>query len=190
MAIPSNQLFLDRFIEYNSERYKDNPSLVAMFQGLTLDKVELTNLRETTLENGKPANLFDIKAPGVFTGKNQMFYPADYLLHNVADISKDEPVTLEDLPAKDTPGVYKVLPTGGSALMLKGGKTEVGIKTLIEVKALYDITDAQITINPDLSSLTIKSPTIVGTLYVTESMFDDLLRYNGKHRADGSVRAL
>lgn len=190
MAIPSNQLFLDRFIEYNSERYKDNPALVTMFKGLTLDKVELTNLRETTLENGKPANLFDIKAPGVFVGKNQKFYPADYLIHNVAEISKDEPVTLQDLPQKDTAGIYTVLPEGGSALVLKGDKTETAVKLLIEVKSRYDITDAQITINADLSSLTIKSPTIVGTLYVTESVFDELLRYDGRHRMDGSVRAL
>lgn len=190
MAIPSNQLFLDRFIEYNVERYQDNPSFVQTLQGLTLATVSLTNLREVTLEGGQLAHLYDIDMPGVFTGKNQMFYPADYIQHKVAVFEEPDPVTPENLELKGTAGIYKLAAGGGSALVLNGKKDNATVLALIKEKCLYDLIDSQIVISQDISSVTINSPTVVGTLGVAESLFDGIQRYNGQYRADGSISAL
>lgn len=190
MAIPNNQLFLDRFIEYNVERYQDNPSFVQTLQGLTLAQVSLTNFREVTLEGGQLAHLYDIDLPGIFSGKNQMFYPADYIQHKVALFEEADPVTPDVLETKGTAGIYKLVAGGGSALVLNGKKDNSTVLALIKEKCLYDLSSDQIVISQDISSVTINSPTVVGTLSVTESIFDGIQRYNGQYRVDGSIRAL
>lgn len=190
MAIPSNQLFLDRFIEYNVERYQDNPSFVQTLQGLTLAQVSLTNLREVTLEGGQLAHLYDIDMPGVFSGKNQMFYPADYIAHKVTVFEEATPVTPDELETKGTAGIYKLTVGGGSALVLNGKKDSTTVLALIKEKCLYELSDDQIVINQDVSLVTLNSPTVVGSLFVTESLFDGIQRYNGQYRVDGSIRAL
>lgn len=190
MAIPSNQLFLDRFIEYNVERYQDNPSFVQTLQGLTLGQVSLTNLRKMILESGQLVHMYDIELPGIFIGKNQMFYPADYIKHKVALFEEEDPVAPENLELKGTAGIYKLMPSGGSALVLNGKKDSATVLALIKEKCLYALSDDQVVISQDVASVTINAPTVVGTLSVTESLFDGIQRYNGQYRADGSIRAL
>lgn len=191
MTIPNKQLFLDRFIEYNVMRYQDKPSLVTMFQGLTLDKVNLTNFRETVTEEGKPAHLYDIDMPGGFTGKNQKFYPADYILHKVTNFEEEDPVeSIDDLEHKGTQGIYLVEDLGGRVLVLNGKKTEENIKAVIKDSCKYELSDEDIVLDGSFNSATIKTDTILGYLLVVESLFDDIPRFNGQYRFDGSVSAL
>lgn len=191
MTIPNKQLFLDRFIEYNVLRYQDNPSLVAMFQGLTLDKVTLTNFRETSTEEGSITHIYDIDMPGVFTGKNQLFYPADYILHNVTNFEEDLPVEdIEELEHKGTPGIYLVESLGGRLLVLNGKKNSETIIDLIKEKCKYILSDDQIIVGEDTSTVVIKAETILGFVSVVEGLYDDIPRFNGQFRFDGTVKAL
>lgn len=191
MAIPSKQLFLDRFIEYNVLRYQDKPSLVAMFQGLTLDKVTFSNFQEATDGEGKTYHSYSVVAPGVFTGNNQRFYPADYILNNVTNFEEESPVEdIDALEHKSTPGIYLVEGLGGRVLVLNGEKTEENVRAVFKNSCKYELNDDDIELEEAFNSIAIKSETILGHVLVVESLFDNLPRFNGQYRFDGSVAAL
>lgn len=190
MAIPNNQLFLDRFIEVNLERYRDNPSVVQMLQGLTLDQIQFTNFRKTTLPSGQVAYLYDMEYPNVFIAHNQRYYPADYAVHKVAVFQEKDKITLENLPTKTKEGMYYIDPTGGRMLVTKGKLGIEHIKALVKSNCRYDLADEQITVSQDYTTFTVDSPTVFKGVGIVESLYDDLPRYNGRYRYDGAVKAL
>lgn len=189
MAIENNQLFLDRFIEVNVERYKDNPALVTMFQNLTLGQIIFSNYRETVLESGQVAHLYDMEVPGVFIARNQMYYPAEYEVHHVTTITKKE-VPVEDLNKQGEQGVYTDVSGNGVAVVLKGDLDVPTIKALIKDKCAYNISDDEITVNQALDTVTIRTHTVLGVLSVVESLYDGIQRYNGQFRYNGDIKYL
>lgn len=190
MAITNTQLFLDRFIEVNVERYADRPSIAQIFQNLTLGQVVFSNYKEVILENDQVAHQFDVDMPGVFTGKNQMYYPADYLVHDVAAFESEDLIAEDEKNRQGVAGIYHLDPQGGFSLVLNGDLASDKVHALVKEKCLYELTNDEIVVSEDLTSVTIKSQTVIGVIPVVESLFDGFPRHNGQFRHDGEISYL
>jgi hypothetical protein len=190
MDIPNYELFLKRFIEVNVEVYKDDPAFVAQLNALTLDTLVITNLRKADLE-GKVYHTVDVEKVGLLKGFDQHYYPADYVEHHAAKLEDPEPKTVEVLQTRTLPGVYLVLVNETdhkSALLVNHGeKTIEALTALVKAKSKVVLTDEQITVSEDLSTVTIDSPTVIGLLQVYESIYDELPRWNGEYVYDGTL---
>lgn len=191
MAFPIDQLFLDRFIAYNKVRYKDEPSFVAKLESLTLQTIQFTNFRKEDTGDGKSAHLVDVNSPGILTGVNQKYLPARYGIDGVAELQEETPVTMEELQQKSVEGIYLLAlgadETSVALLVHKGDKTLENIKALLKEKCLFDLTDDQITVSGNMSGALIDSRTIVGEIGIVESLFDEIARYDGQYRYDGTI---
>lgn len=193
MALPNDKLFLDRFIAYNTDRYKDEQHIVDVLSGLTLDNIAFSNYRKVTLESGESRHLVDVDHIQL-TGDDQEYTPADYAKNEVATLVEPDPLELDALKQKGVQGIYflglSAEETVGAVLVYNGSKTIENIKAQIKEKCLYDLSDSDITVAEDLTFVTIDSRTIIGIVQVVEGLYDDIPRYNGQFRADGSIRAL
>jgi len=187
MAIPNQQLVLDKFIEVNVERYADKPALVQMFQTLTLGDIVITNGKRVTGPQGQVAVSYDIEKAGVFTSKNQMFYAADVAIHDVMQWTANTPVAVDDLP-KQTEGLY--LDTEGKAhiVVMKGKKEAEHVLDVFMAGALYEIGNDDTEVSPETFAVTVDGLNIIGAIETTESLYDDIPRYNGQFRYDGTIR--
>lgn len=194
MALPNQQLFLDRFIAFNKRRYSDDPEFVAQLSTLTLSNTSFFNFREVEVSPGVFAHFFDVDSPNILEGVDQQFLPADYAKNGPADLEDETPLLKADLERKTVQGIY-FLGTSeedsvGAVLVLNGQVNPANLKSLVKEKCFFDLQDEEITVSEDLTTVTIDSQTIEGVLQVVESIVDGLPRYNGQHRANGSIRAL
>lgn len=193
MAFPNQQLFLERFVATNKVRYSDKPQFIAQLDQLTLGQITFSNPRKDTT-GGIMKHLVDMAVPGVFNAFNQKFIPGNYPDHGVAILVSPDPLSATDLPKELTPGIYWLL-TGvgvekqGAVLVPKDGKTEAAIISLIKEKCLFDLQDVDIMVSGDLSSVTIDSSTIIGTLQVVESLGGSLTDaiHDGTYLHDGTL---
>jgi hypothetical protein len=192
MAFPNQQLFLDRFIAYNKNRYKDDPEIVEALNALQLGAVTFLNPRKETVD-GVTQHLTDLNVPGVLTAVNQRFIPADYPLHGVAQLVSENPLVMADLQLEMEAGVYWLRTDEdgskvGALLVAHGEKTEANVLSLIKGKCLFDLQDSEITVNDDVTQVAIDSPTITGLLAVVESLGDITEAvYNGDFAFDGTL---
>lgn len=191
MAFPNDQLFLDRFISFNKERYKTEPDFVAKLDALTLNSVTFTNFRKEVQENGDVHHLVDARSVGLLRGKDQSYLPADYAIDGTAQLVDETVRTKEDLEQQLTEGVYFLGVSAeehiGAILVYKGKKTVERIKELVKSNCYFDLADDEITVGEDMTTIAIDSRTIVGLLDVIESLYDDLPRYNGRYHYDGTI---
>lgn len=189
MAIPNRQLFLDRFIEYNVERYQDKPKLVAVLQGLTLDKINITNFQVDNSNPNRPVHFYDVEMPGVFIGANQKFIPADVetgKLFTIIGHVDDE----NELSLKTEEGIYTMGQTKVASLLVIKGMIGNSSHVFDQIQASlkYSALETEVTYTAD--KVKISNETIFGQLTAYESLYDGLQRYNGQYRADGTIRAL
>jgi hypothetical protein len=193
MTFPNQQLFLERFVATNKVRYSDKPQFVNLLNSLTLDAITFSNPRKETLPSGEVKHLTDMAVPGAFNAFNQKFLPGNYPDHGVAMLVSPDPLSTDDLPKELTPGIYWQF-TGvgeekqGAVLVPKDGKNEPAIIALIKQNCLFDLQDADITVSGDLSSVTLDSATIVGSLLVVESLgIPANAVYDGTYTFDGTL---
>ena len=191
MAFPNDQLFLNRFIAFNKSRYADNPDFVAQLNALTLDKISFTNFRTVEVEPGVIAHLYDVDSPNLLTGDDQRYLPADYVKNGTAQLAEPDPVELSVLQAKAVQGIF-FLGTGpedsvGAVLVYNGFRTAENIKALVKENCFFELAGSDIVVNEDLTLVTIDSPTIGGILQVVEGLYDDVPRFNGQYRYDGTI---
>ena len=191
MAFPNDQLFLDRFIAFNKGRYADEPSFVAKLNSLTLDTIEFSNFRKMEVQPGVIAHLVDVDSAGILTGDAQQYLPADYVENGPAELEEPDPVAMDALERKGVQGIFflGVSPedTVGAVLVYNGKKSLENIKAIVKEKCYFDLTDADITVSEDLTLVTIDSHTIGGVLQVVEGLYDDIPRFNGQFRYDGTI---
>lgn len=193
MAFPNQQLFLERFVAYNKVRYSDQPHFVDQLDQLTLNEVVFTNPRKETLPSGEVKHVTDMAVPGVFNAADQKYTPGNYPDHGVATLVSPDPFTPEDLEKELNPGIYWAL-TGvgdekqGAVLVAHGEKTEATIISIIKQNCLFELSDDEITVSTDLSSVELDSATIVGLLFVVESLgnLSDAV-YDGTYLFDGTL---
>lgn len=191
MAFPNDQLFLDRFISFNKERYKTEPDFVAELDALTLGSIAFSNFRKEVQVNGDVHHLVDVRSPGLLRGKDQSYMPADYAIDGTAQLVDEIVRPKEELEEQLTEGVYFLGVSAeehiGAILVYKGKKTVERIKDLVKSKCYFDLADNEITVSEDMTTIAIDSRTITGLLDVIESLYDDLPRYNGRYRYDGVI---
>lgn len=191
MAFPNDQLFLDRFIAFNKGRYIDEPAFVSKLDTLTLETIEFSNFRKVEVEPGVIAHLVDVNSTGVLTGVDQQYLPADYTKNGPASLEEPDPVAMDELERKGVQGIFFLglspEDTVGAVLVYNGNKTLENIKAIVKEKCLFELTDADITIDEDLTLVTIDSRTIGGVLQVVEGLYDDIPRFNGQFRYDGTI---
>lgn len=190
MAIPNRQLFLDRFIEYNVERYKDKPLLVAVIQGLTLEQLTISNFQVADASNpALPVYSYRVDKEGVFTGVNQKFIPADVetgnLFNIIGHVDDENELSLKTEEGVYTMGVAKI----ASLLIIKGkiGDSQY-VMGQVKTSLKYDVLDQDVSFAN--GKVTIDNETILGSFSVYESLYDGVPRYNGQYRLDGAVKAL
>jgi hypothetical protein len=183
MAIPNRQLFLDRFIEYNVERYQDKPLLVAVLQGLTLDQITITNFQVDNTNPARPVHFYDVSMPGVFMGINQKFIPADVetgKLFTILGHVDDE----NELSLKTEEGVYTMGEAMIASLLVISGKKGDPDYVLAQVKNSLKYSAADVDLGYGGGQVSIRNETIFGLFTVYESLYDNVLRYNGLHSYD------
>jgi hypothetical protein len=190
MAFPNEQLFLDRFIAYNQDRYKDEPDFVTVLGALTLSTIFFANFRKS-VNAGTTSYLVDVDAPDQFIGFDQHYTPADYVINEVATLVEPDPLDLVELKAKSTQGIYLLSGGSGSStgavLVSNGQKTKAAVKALVKASCLYDLLDAEITIDAGVTTVSIDSHTVVGTLTVVEANVIGPPKYDGTYKYDGTI---
>lgn len=191
MAFPNDQLFLDRFIAFNKQRYADEPEFVARLQALTLSTIAFSNFRAVEVEPGVTAHFFDVDSANLLTGDDQQYLPADYAKNGTAELVEPDPVEQSVLERKSTQGIYflgvSAEDSVGAVLVYNGQKTVENIKTLVKENCYFELTDEEIVVNEGMTMVTIDSRTIGGILQVVEGLYDDLPRFNGQFRYDGTI---
>ena len=190
MAFPNDQLFLDRFIAYNQERYKDEHDFVDALSTLTLGTVAFTNFRKA-VNAGVISYLVDVESPNLFTGVDQKYTPADYSDDGIANLIEPDPLTLEDLKTKGMQGFYLLSGEGGSStgaiLVSNGDLSPVMVKSIIKNSCQYALLDTEITVDFDVTTATIDSHTVVGTLTIVEADLTGAKKYDGTYKHDGTI---
>lgn len=96
MSLPSRQLFLDRFLEYNRIRYKDDPKLLARLNSITLSGIIFMGLTDDPDRPGGKVSNFLVPAPAI-RAEIQRWIPADITEEKVTDPANVIP--MEDLQA-------------------------------------------------------------------------------------------
>ena len=194
MALPNQELFLDRFIAFNKERYSSDPAVLEILNHLSLNAVVFFNPRKETLPTGEIKHTTDLEVPGVLLANDQSYLPANFPDHGVADLVTTDPIVEGDLPAIPTVGIYWTVdaegePKRGAVLVAKGSKNKEAIIDLVVSKCRFVLERDEVSVDDNLVSVTIDSPTIVGTLVVVESMVDlNVNHYDGVHKHDGSIK--
>lgn len=190
MALSNDQLFLDRFIEYNKERYSDEPSFVSQLNELTLANVQFSNYRKAVNgDSGAISYLVDMISPGLFIAYDQGYNPADYMGQYISVKVEDTPLTLAELKDSEVEGLYFLqeneedTPVG--VLLLEPINLNLeGIRELVKSSCEYELLDEEITFNEDESIVSIDSRTIIGSFAVHAS---DVAYYNGDYIHDGTL---
>lgn len=192
MASPNEQLFLDRFIAYNQDRYKDEPTFVNALTALTLGQVTFSNFRKAD-NAGIITYLVDVDSPSLFTGVDQKYQPADYTANGPANLIEPTPLALADLQAKTVQGIYLLSGEGdsvsGAVLVSNGSKNTETVLQIIKNSCKYVLVDEEITIDQQVTLATIDSHTVVGTLTIVESnggIITDAI-HDGTYLHDGTL---
>lgn len=192
MAFPNDQLFLDRFIDYNKERYVDEADFVQSLSALSLNSITFQNRRAEVAQDGTPFFLVDMSSPKLFIAHDQQYTPGDYIIGNASSLVDEDPLVLADLQARFVPGIYKLQLNAdtidGAVLVKAGEKTQANIFKLVKDSCLYVLDDSNLSINQDLTIVTVSSNTVIGTLTVVESTnVDESAHYDGEYLYDGAL---
>ncbi|MBS9733499.1 hypothetical protein, partial [Pseudomonas aeruginosa] len=108
--LPIQTIFLDKFVEFNKDRYKDDAEMLALFDGLTLADITISDI---TADGANP-ELQSATVTSVsrnFKGVEQKWLPANINTpFAFVVVNKGAPLTGEDQLAKQTtPGAYVYL---------------------------------------------------------------------------------
>lgn len=179
MKIPNMQLFLDRFISVNRVRYKDYPSVIAILNTLTLDNVIFSAVRNSFDEFGELVRTVDMYVPKVMKAMNQSWLPAYYTTPRITQMVTEEVQLETELEFLTKPGFYFYKDQYESVLgcVVVGEGVDIAdapavIKQLVQDKNLYQIETNEITIQQNLSTVLVDSPTIYQPLKVVLPLGD------------------
>jgi len=116
-TIPLAQLFLDKFVEVNLDRYKNDPNMLPLFQNLTLSEIVISDLNPGVPEL-QTATVTSVSRN--FRGVTQQWLPADLNSPNAFFLkNKKTPLASKAALSEQTsPGAY---------VYTDGSKLSVGI---------------------------------------------------------------
>lgn len=144
------ELFFERFLAFNLDRYKDNPTYLALFTGLAFGDVTIANIQP--LEAGAKRSATVASASRNFRGVNQSWTPAPadkdqalYTLQNTVPLANK--AALHD---QTTPGMYSY--TDGSDVKV-GAVIGAGIPTEQQAAAVEAVIRGAL--NYDIPTITV-----------------------------------
>lgn len=162
--IPLATLFLNKFVEVNLERYKDDPEMLPLFQNLELNDIIISDLVPGVAE----AQVATVSSNNRnFRGILQRWLPAfldkpePYALKNPANPL----ASINDLLEQEVPGVYGYMSEGevfpGMVLPSStlAGTLEVNAKATFQSNFGYAIDDSELTIGANSLSVTMNAYT-------------------------------
>lgn len=163
-TIPLATLFLNKFVETNLERYKDDPEMLPLFQNLTLSEIVISDLTPGVPE-AQTATVSS--ASRNFRGVEQAWLPA-FIDSPLAFTLSNPGAPLADLAAlgeQTVPGVYgytvggKVVP--GLVLASDTDETtrEANAKSVFQSAYKYVIADSELTVDGDSLDITLNAYT-------------------------------
>jgi len=157
--IPLATLFLNKFVEVNLVRYKDDPEMLPLFQNLGLNDIVISDLIPGVAEPQVATVSSDSRN---FRGILQRWLPA--FLDKPEPFALKNPVTplasINDLLEQADPGVYGYLSDGevfpGMVLPKDTLSTtlEANAKALFQSNFGYAINDEELTVNENSLSVT------------------------------------
>jgi len=109
MAKAHLELFFERFLEYNLERYKDDPKFLALFTGLTFSDVAISQIIE--IVDGTRRSSMVVSAKRRFKGLNQIWTPAPAATDlDLYTLQNDTPLaSLEEAQEQTEVGLYSYI---------------------------------------------------------------------------------
>lgn len=162
--IPLATLFLNKFVEVNLERYKDDPVMLPLFQNLELNDIIISDLVPGVAEPQVATVSSDNRN---FRGILQRWLPAF--------LDKPEPYALKnptaplasinDLLEQEVPGIYGYMSEGEvfPGMVLPGdtliGTLETNAKATFQSNFKYAIGNSELTVNSNSLSVTMNTYT-------------------------------
>lgn len=189
MAFANQQLFLDRFKARNKKDYPNNPEFLAKLNNLKLEDITFNNFQKVTANN-VVHHVVDLTAPNVVIAVNQDFIPADFAKHGTATLNDPKVLNANDLSMRTDPGIFLIDNNGvsaGALLVKKDEKNKANVLSIVKAATLYELTDADITVNSTVTEVTISSFSVVGKLFVVESKDPANALHDGTFVHDGTL---
>ena len=177
MKIPNMQLFLDRFISVNRDRYKNAPAVITILDSLTLETVIFSEIRTTVDESGNLVRTVDIYVPKVMKAMNQSWLPAYYTTPRITDMVTQDVQVENSLINLTVPGIYFYQDRNKiqqGCLVVPANIEELDIPQYVVSMVLlanqYQINDTQLAVAADFSTVIIDTPTIYQNLKLVLSL--------------------
>lgn len=187
------QLFLDRFLFINKERYKNDSFALNILNNLTLSDISFSNWHSAQIADGPVQQTVDLGATDKLVAQAQKYYTLDFASPLVSKPTDPAPVNESDLPTKAKTGLYFYNDTNfepprlACAVVLRAPKDlyAEGV-AVIKASCLFDLQDTELTKIGDGSIITVGTKTFVDTIKVLASSVTEFL-YDGTYKYDGSM---
>lgn len=160
MALDIKQLFLDKFIAFNLDRYSDNADVLPLIQGLTLSDVVIGSVADVNGEAGRKIVSL-VSSTRRFTANEQKFTRADY--HNpIVSTATNAGSALPDAAALaevEVPGLYLYMDGAETklAVVVPYGTDPADVNTTaiaaLVSGCLYTILPASITVTDEVATI-------------------------------------
>lgn len=165
-TIPLAQLFLNKFVEINQDRYSDDPEMLPLFDNLTLSEITISDLVPGVPE-AQTATVSS--ASRNFRGIQQAWLPAFLDAPNAFTLlNKEAPLaSVNDLGSQTVEGVYGYLDADGVTVRVgvvlpsdtDAGTREVNAKATFQSAYKYVIADNELTVDADSINITMNAYT-------------------------------
>lgn len=162
------ELFFERFLEFNLDRYKDDPTYLAAFTDLTFAEVTIADIVKTDGDTRRSATV--TSATRHFKGLNQSWTPAkaatDLKLYTL--LNEVPLVDIGKLSEQTVPGLYSYVDGEEVkvAVVIANGVEEeeqdAAVEMVLRAGLVYDI--PTVTVNSVGSSVALIGDTFEGTL--------------------------
>lgn len=187
------QLFLNRFLLVNKQRYADNAPMMAVLNNLTLDQVDFSNWRSTQIPDGPIQQTVDMILNNKVTGEDQTYYALDYASPLVSNPTDGTPVAEADLTKKTVTGLYFYNDTNfdpvriacAVVVRVKNDLYTEGLETL-RASCLFELADDEIIKIGDGSSVMVNTKTFADTIKILASELVAFI-YDGTYTYDGTL---
>lgn len=179
MKIPNMQLFLDRFISVNRVRYRQQPSVLAILNTLTLQNVIFSKVRSSNDAFGELVRTVDMYVPKVMKAMDQSWLPAYYTTPRITNMVTTDVQDENDLITLEVPGFYfykdrysKVQGCVVVPAQINPGDISDYVKDMVKNANAYQINDDQISVASNFSEVIVDTPAIYQRLKLVLSLRD------------------
>lgn len=187
------QLFLNRFLLVNKERYKDDAAALAVLNSLTLEEIIFENWEGTAIPGGPIQQKVDLEVVDKLVGVNQKYYTLDFASPLVSTPKDSVPVAEAELVNKAASGLYLYNDTTSQpsrlacAVVIRNPTNLFDeAVTIIKASCKFDLTDEDIVSIADGTVASVSTRTFFENIKLLVSEATEFL-YDGTYKYDGSM---